>query len=86
MIGAILWQLRKQQNYSLRALAQATGLSHSFICDVEHGRSNPSIETLQVLAQALGVTPDIFFNKMVAKYDHNNEQTAASAPDDTSAK
>ncbi|BCV20426.1 helix-turn-helix domain-containing protein [Moorella sp. Hama-1] len=61
MIGAMLWQLRKQQNYSLRALAQATGLSHSFICDVEHGRSNPSIETLQVLAQALGVTPDIFF-------------------------
>jgi len=79
MIGATLGQLRKQQNYSLRALAQATGLSHSFICDVEHGRSNPSIETLRVLAQALGVTPDIFFRDTVAEYDHQSEQATIFA-------
>jgi len=63
MIGTKLRQLRNQQNLSLRALAQATGLSHSFICDVEHGRCNPSIETLQILARALGVKPEIFFSK-----------------------
>lgn len=77
MIGSRLRQLRNQQNFSLRALAQATGLSHSFICDVEHGRCNPSIETLQTLAKALGVKPEIFFSKVVVDHDRNAEQAAA---------
>ena len=37
-----------------------TGLSHSFICDIEHGRSEPSLETLRKLAIALNVNPEIY--------------------------
>lgn len=77
MIGTRLRQLRNQQNLSLRALAQATGLSHSFICDVEHGRCNPSIETLQILSRVLGVKPEIFFSKVVVDHDRNGEQSVA---------
>jgi transcriptional regulator with XRE-family HTH domain len=75
MIGTRIRQLRNQKNFSLRALAQATGLSHSFICDVEHGRCNPSIETLQVLARALGVKPEFFFSNVVANHDHDHAAT-----------
>ncbi|NHM25850.1 helix-turn-helix transcriptional regulator [Desulfofundulus sp. TPOSR] len=58
MISTKLRQLRKQRNYSLRA--RSTGLSRSFICDLEQGRCNLSVETLRILVQALGVTPDFF--------------------------
>jgi len=61
MVGKKLRQLRKQQGLSLRILANNSGLSHSFICDVEHGRSNPSIASLQALARALEVDVGVFF-------------------------
>jgi transcriptional regulator with XRE-family HTH domain len=82
MIGTTLRQLRKQQNFSLRALSQATGLSHSFICDIEQGRCNPSIKTLHILAKALSVKPEIFFSKAVVDYDlrpSKNEQVTIDA-------
>lgn len=71
MIGAKLRQLRKERNYSFRKLAQKTGISHSFICDVEHGRSNPSIESLRTLAKALEVPPEFFLREMVVDNDQN---------------
>jgi transcriptional regulator with XRE-family HTH domain len=71
MIGAILRQLRKERSFSLRKLSQMTGISHSFICDVEHGRSNPSIDNLQILASALGVPARIFLKEPVAAADHS---------------
>lgn len=79
MVGAKLRQLRQEKKYSLRALAKVTGLSHSFICDVEHGRCNPSLQKLHVLAQALGVKPEIFLTSMVA----NNDQYRNVCPTGT---
>ena len=61
MVGKRLRQLRTQQGLSLRALAQKSGLSHSFICDIEHGRCGLSIASLQALARALGVDERLFF-------------------------
>jgi len=69
VIGVKLQQLRKDKNYSLRKLAKLSGLSHSFICDIEHGRCNPSIETLRNLAKCLGVEPKFFLSDMVAGHD-----------------
>ena len=69
MIGKKLYILRKKRGYSLRKLAELTGLSHSFICDIEHGRSNPSINNLQVLAKALEVKPEIFLGDVVVNND-----------------
>lgn len=86
MIGIRLWQLRQRKNYSLRALAQATGLSHSFICDIEHGRCNPSLKTLQLIAQALGVTPAFFLNNMVDDNERQNGMVFHSVQGDKGGK
>lgn len=55
-IGKRLKQLREERQLTLRQLAQVAHVSHSFISDIEQGRSNPSIETLKALARALGVS------------------------------
>lgn len=56
-----LRQLRKDRNYTYRKLAQVTGISSCFICDIEHGRSNPSLETLYKFALAFNVSPKTLF-------------------------
>lgn len=55
-IGPRLKQIRERKGLSLRALAKLAHVSHSFIADIEAGRSKPSIDTLQSLAKALGVS------------------------------
>ena len=69
MVGAVLRMLRKERGYSLRQLAAATGLSHSFLCDIERGRCKPSLDTLEVLARALEVAPGIFLSQVVVDND-----------------
>lgn len=49
-------ELRTGQNLTLRNLAEATGLSVSYLSDVERGRTNPSLKTVDLLADALGVS------------------------------
>ncbi len=46
---------REAQGHSLRALAKQTGLSDMTIGLIEHGRVSPKLETLEILAQTLGV-------------------------------
>ena len=83
MIGPKLRQLRKERHYSLRMLAQKTGLSHSFICDIEHDRCNPSIENLKVLAKALRVKPEIFLSDEVVEDDLFEDQLSSLDPTGT---
>jgi transcriptional regulator with XRE-family HTH domain len=54
-IGARLKNIRKKRGLTLRALGKAANVSHSFIADIESGRSNPSLDTLEALAKALDV-------------------------------
>jgi len=46
---------RKQMGLSLRELATRAGVSASFLSQVERGRSNPSLKTLQAIAKTLDV-------------------------------
>lgn len=69
MLGQRLRELRTHQGCSLRQLAKKTGLSHGFLCDLEHGRSNPSLANLRLLAEAMGVEPEFFLTKEVGKND-----------------
>jgi len=55
-LGARLKYIRKKKNLSLRALGKSAYVSHSFIADIEAGRSNPSLDTLRALARTLGVS------------------------------
>jgi len=63
MIGKKLRELRKEKNLTQIALAQQIGVSNSLICDIEAGRTTPSVRTLLRLAKVLGVEPSIFFDK-----------------------
>ncbi len=46
---------RLEQGLSQRELASRSGLSRSYVCDIERGRgAHPSVDTLDKLAAALG--------------------------------
>jgi transcriptional regulator with XRE-family HTH domain len=54
-LGLWLRAVRAEQGLSQRGLADRAGISRSYLCDIERGRgSQPSIETLDRLAAALG--------------------------------
>ncbi len=57
LLGIWVRQTRLQQGLSQRELADAAGLSRSYVCDIERGRgSEPSLNTLDKLAGALGAS------------------------------
>ena len=55
-IGDKIRFLRKQNSFTLNDLHTKTGLSISFLSDIENKRRNPSIENLKLLADTFGVT------------------------------
>ena len=50
-----LRDLRAQSTWTLKQLAERTELSVPFLSDIEHGRTNPSLDTLSKLATAYGM-------------------------------
>lgn len=63
VIGARLKELRLQKGLSLRELAKQAHMSHSFIADIEAGRSNPSLDTVNALAKVLNVSVDYLLGR-----------------------
>ena len=61
-LGEAVRRLRERAGMSLRALAEQTGFSASFMSQVENGQASPSISSLEKIAAALGVTLGQFFN------------------------
>lgn len=57
-----LRKLRKENNLTLKELSEKSGISVSFISDIENFRRNPSIETLEALSKALNVSVSTFFD------------------------
>jgi transcriptional regulator with XRE-family HTH domain len=55
-LGERLKQARLARNISLTALARLSGLSKGFLSQVETGSTNPSLGSLQRLAQALSLS------------------------------
>lgn len=51
-----LRKLRHQHGWSQEAMAEKCGLHRTYIGAIERGERNITLETLQELAQALGVT------------------------------
>lgn len=52
---------REQLGMSQKELAEACGIAQSTLCDIEMGRSNPSIEVALKIAKALRVKSIKFF-------------------------
>jgi transcriptional regulator with XRE-family HTH domain/predicted Fe-Mo cluster-binding NifX family protein/mannose-6-phosphate isomerase-like protein (cupin superfamily) len=61
LVGRKLRELRTRRGFSLRALADRSGLNVNTLSLVENGKSSPSVGTLQQLALALDVPISAFF-------------------------
>src|SRR5919206_975662 len=60
-VGERLRELRRFRRCTLRTIAERSGLSESFLRQVERGRSSASIASLRRIADALGVSiADLF--------------------------
>jgi len=66
-LGERLRARREAQKLTLRALGAQVGLSASFLAQVEHSMVNPSIESLQQIAQVLRVPIFYFFTEERAR-------------------
>lgn len=54
--------IRKQRGYTLKTLSQKTGLSVSFLSDVERGVTLPSLTTAQKIVDAYGMSLSWLFS------------------------
>ena len=52
---------RERLGISQKEFAEKVGISQSFLCDIEQGRSKPSIDTAIKIAQVLNVADIKFF-------------------------
>lgn len=55
-LGARIRELRKARGLTARALAEKIGVHPQHLFSLERGRFRPSLETLEKIAEALGVT------------------------------
>jgi transcriptional regulator with XRE-family HTH domain len=62
-VGNKIKQLRTEKKVSLRKLSEIIHISHSFIADIESGRSNPSIDTIQAIADTFDVSVDYLLGR-----------------------
>lgn len=45
--------IRKKKNIQQKELAEMVGVGNDWICDIENGKGNPSIELLYKIAKSL---------------------------------
>jgi transcriptional regulator with XRE-family HTH domain len=63
-LGQRIRELREALSFTQEALAEAAGISVSYVSMIEHAQRLPHIETLAVLAKALGITLSQLFLDM----------------------
>jgi transcriptional regulator with XRE-family HTH domain len=61
-VGEQLQAVRRRRGWSLRELAEASGLSLTTVHQIETGRTSPGLGTLQALATALGIPVGALFD------------------------
>ncbi|MBP3040081.1 helix-turn-helix transcriptional regulator [Bacillaceae bacterium Marseille-Q3522] len=54
-IGTKIRSIRNRKNITIAQMCEATGLSKGFISNVENNNTSPSIQTLNTIAEFLGV-------------------------------
>ena len=71
-VGERLKNSRKEVDLTIRELARRTGLSASFISQVERGKANLSIDSLRQVAKCLDISIHYFLSE-----DENTAETHA---------
>ncbi|WP_027703185.1 helix-turn-helix domain-containing protein [Metaclostridioides mangenotii] len=73
MIGSKLRALRKSKKMSLKDLSSSTGISITFLSDIEHDRSNPSIDSLKAISKTFNVNPSYFMDDLDSSISVDSE-------------
>ena len=67
-LGMRIVYLRKQRGWTQEELSFQSGIKKNYICDMENGRRNPSLEIIERLAIAFGISiSDLFLGVVVSK-------------------
>lgn len=61
LVGTNFARLRKKQGLTQEQVAELAGRSQQYISNLERGLCNPTIDTLQRIARAIGVSPIALF-------------------------
>lgn len=62
-IARALVQVRREKHITQQQLAEKTGIAQADISRLENGNSNPSLRTLQRLADGLGMKIEVGFKE-----------------------
>lgn len=60
-----LYDVRTEKNLSRKALAEISGVEEKIICDIEHDRHDPTVQTLCMLADALETSTEALYSYMI---------------------
>lgn len=60
-LGMRISFLRSQKGWSQLDLSIESGVNKNYICDLENGRRNPSLEILERISNAFNITLEILF-------------------------
>ncbi|WP_110114403.1 helix-turn-helix transcriptional regulator [Bacillus sp. CGMCC 1.16541] len=74
LFGNRLKQVRKDKHLSQEQLAQKSGLTRSYISDVERGSRNISLENIYTLSLALDVTLSVLFDLSDVLITHRSHE------------
>lgn len=61
-VGERIAYFRTQKGYTVNKLANLSGISQSYLRDVELGKKNPTVETLSYICEALNISLKSFFD------------------------
>ena len=62
--GRRLRELRKKKGWTQVQMADALGIDRSYICDMEKGKKNVCLPTLEVFAQGFGISMSKLISKL----------------------
>lgn len=63
-IGRLLKDLRDERGWSLREFGLIVGMNKTYLGDIELGKRNPTINSLEKIVAGYGLTVREFFAKM----------------------
>lgn len=63
-IGQLLKDLRDERGWSLREFGLIVGMNKTYLGDIELGKRNPTINSLEKIVAGYGLTLKEFFAKM----------------------
>lgn len=63
-IGQLLKDLRDERGWSLREFGLIVGMNRTYLGDIELGKRNPTMNSLEKIVAGYGLTVKEFFAKM----------------------